>query len=409
MSILYTAGIRLYNIAVRIASLRGGKPRRLLEGRSQTLATIAARRIPDREYYWFHVASLGEFEQARPLIEALKSSRPDVGIAVTFFSPSGYEVRHNYPQADIIAYFPSDTPAQVKKFLDALRPAKAIFVKYEFWGNMLHELRHRGIPTYLICAVFRPGQIFFRPWGGYFRSMLRCFNHIFVQDERSAGLLAGIGIRDVTVAGDTRFDRVDTIRREARDTPALAEFCDGRFTLMAGSSWPADEQIYLPWFDRTPQARLVIAPHEFDNQRLENLRRIIRRPTALLSEIESGRVAAGDVDCIIVDCFGRLAGMYRYASVAYVGGGFGVGIHNINEAAVYSVPVIFGPEYRKFIEAHELIACRGAFTVSSAGEFDRVIDTLLHDPDALKTAGTAAGRYIASRLGATERILPALS
>lgn len=350
------------------------------------------------------------------MIERLRREHPEKPILLSFFSPSGYEVRKKYPFVDAVVYLPFDTPHRVKRFLDAARPSMAIFIKYEFWGNYLQELKRRGIPTYIISSIFRPGQRFFRSIGGMFRKMLTCFDHIYVQDERSRRLLKVIGVNNVTVAGDTRFDRVTDVMRSTVEIPGFPGFGDDApLRFIAGSSWEADEDIYVPWLNAHPEVKFIIAPHEFNETRLERLRNRFNKPAILLSEwtsiIKRSNLPAGqiplqlkNVSGIIIDSFGKLSSLYRYANVAYIGGGFGAGIHNINEAAVYGMPVIFGPNHSKFKEAFDLINCGGGFSIASKEEFNDTIDSLTHDPAALRQAGAAAGKYIQEHLGATDLI-----
>ncbi len=414
MSILYTAGIRAYTALLHVASLRNRKARLMLRGRRETLGRIRAVRRPGERWVWVHAASLGEFEQGRPLMERIASEHSDVKIALTFYSPSGYEVRKNYAGAHLVAYLPADTPGAMRRFIDALDPELAVMVKYEFWGNCLRELRRRDIPVLLISAIFRESQLFFRPWGGWYRRMLRCFSHIFVQDESSRRLLEGVGVTDVTVAGDTRFDRVTDIMRTVKDIPALDALTAGRsrFTMIFGSSWEADEEVYFPWLRaRGGEVKGVIAPHEFDASRLEGMREALSPlKTLLLSEIADDPGRAAEADVLIIDCFGLLSSAYAYASVAYVGGGFGAGIHNINEAAVYGIPVIYGPRHAKFLEARELAEVGGGFSIDSRESFERLTDarTGLLNTAVRNKAGAAAGAYIRSKLGATDKIYSTL-
>lgn len=418
MNPLYTAGINLYGCAARVASWRSPKVRDMLRGQAETISRIEEARktiAPDGFDVWFHAASLGEFEQARPMIDRLLAEHPDISILLSFFSPSGYNVRHSYNPRVTVVYLPFDTPANVKAFLDAARPQMAIFVKYEFWGNYLDELDRRGIPTYIISAIFRPSQIFFKPWGGMFRRMLRCFTHIFVQDDASRRLLEKIGITNVTVAGDTRFDRVSAIRKACRTIDEAEAFVgadDKRaFTIVFGSSWPADEQNYFPWLMKHPQVKAIIAPHEFDRERIKVLVAALgKHSTVTLSQLremspEEARQAAAAARYFIVDSFGLLSSLYAYGSMAYIGGGFGVGIHNINEAATYGIPVVFGPRFHKFKEAGDLISLGGAFSSDSAKGIEDILDSLLSDDKKRTTAGKMAGDYIAHNIGATDTIM----
>lgn len=359
-----------------------------------------------RPFIWFHAASLGEFEQGRPLIEALRDRYPHYRILQTFFSPSGYEVRKNYKGADVICYLPYDTKKNCRKFLDLVQPELAIFVKYEFWGNILEELKHREIPTYLVSGIFRQRQAFFKWYGGIVRPALGCFNHLFVQDEESRSLLSGIGVTNATICGDTRFDRVIAIQKAAREFPWAKTFADSaKFVLVAGSSWPKDEDILLEHFNNHPEMKLVIAPHEIHEEHVQGIVSKLKRPYMRYSQLDENRVA--EVDCLIIDAIGFLSGIYRYGQVAYIGGGFGVGIHNTLEAAVYGIPVIFGPNHHAFREALGLIEAKGGFPINDAADYDRYMQTFLSDTEALHTAGQQAGRYVQENSGATEVIFSA--
>lgn len=409
MSLLYNAGISLFGGALRLAAMRSPKIRKMLTGQADTLATLGdtRRRVaPDGFDVWFHAASLGEFEQGRPMIERLRRERPELKILLTFFSPSGYTVRRDYDKVDAVCYLPLDRRRDVARFLDAASPRLSIFIKYEFWSNYLEALRRRGVPTYTISAIFRPGQRFFRRGGAMFRRALGCFTHLYVQDENSRQLLAGIGLHNVTVAGDTRFDRVTDIRRMARQLPAVLErfVKDSPFTLVAGSSWEPDEELIFPWLRRHPDARLLLAPHEFDAMRLEQIIGRLGPDACLLSELEAGKPLPAGCRAIVIDSFGLLSSLYRVASAAYVGGGFGVGIHNINEAAVYGIPVVFGPHHAKFREATDLMAAGGGFEVTDAASLNAVLDRLASDSAYRGDAGTSAGEYIARNIGATDII-----
>lgn len=419
MNLLYHTAIAAYGGAVRIAALCSRKPRLMAEGQRQTFDRLRHFRnttVPDGFDVWFHAASLGEFEQARPLIEALLEKAPEKKILVSFFSPSGYTVRENYDPRVAVVYLPMDTRRNAAEFIDLAQPKTVIFIKYEFWGNYLTELGRRGIPTYIISSIFRPGQIFFRPYGEMFRKMLRQFRHLYVQDSNSRELLATIGLTNVTVAGDTRLDRVAAIRDKARDIPQIDVFkaaAPDAFTLVAGSSWPKDEEVYFPWLHRHPEVRAIIAPHEFDSARLARMQRELGPDSMLYSDFErlydsspeQAAETARRLKYIIIDCYGLLSSLYRYADAAYVGGGFGVGIHNINEAAVYGIPVVFGPKHGKFKEASDLIAAGGAFSISDAAEGDAILTRLFSEPSSRRRSGEAAGKYITSGLGATRLIM----
>lgn len=403
MKLIYNFGIYCYKQLVALAGTRNAKAQKLTQGQKGIFDYLEQNVNPQGGYLWIHASSLGEFEQGRPLIETLKKHRPDTQILLTFFSPSGYEVRKNYPGADLVCYLPFDLPGNVRRFLDLTKPQKAIFIKYEFWANYLNELKQRNIPTYIISAIFRPKQIFFRAYGGYFRRILRNFTHLYIQNETSRRLLADIGITNVTIVGDTRFDRVRDIRLSAKELPLVEQFSQGKKTIIAGSSWPKDEEFIIDYFNRKNEIKLIIAPHEIHESHLQFIEKLSKRKTVRYTQATAAEVAA--CDCLIVDCFGLLSSIYRYGTIAYVGGGFGAGIHNIAEAAVYGLPVIFGPNHRRFKEAHELIACGGGFAINHGDEFIAIADKLLSNPQLLASTSEKAGSYIATNTGATKRIL----
>lgn len=411
MNPLYNTGIQLYRLGAKIASGRNQKAARMLVGQSETFARLQASLEPGRRYIWMHVASLGEFEQGRPLLEMIRREHPELGIVLSFFSPSGYEVRKNYPGADVICYLPFDTPDNARRWVAAVNPQMAIFVKYEFWGNYLEQLYKNNVPTYLVSAIFRDSQSFFKWWGGTFRHMLRCYRRLFVQDNDSARRLASIGVTNVDVTGDTRFDRVTDIMRATHSIPAMEAIrAKGKKIIVFGSSWEADEQLYADWLLANPDVCAVIAPHEFNDERLQKLASMFslkEGDTVMLSQLmkaDNPEAAVEGVRCVIVDSFGQLSSLYRYGDIAYVGGGFGHSIHNINEAAVYGMPVVFGPRHKKFKEASDLIACGGGFTVSGKKDIEDTFNLLTGDPARLAAAGSAAGKYIADSIGATPAI-----
>lgn len=357
----------------------------------------------DARYIWFHAASLGEFEQGRPLIEKIRAKYPNYRILLTFFSPSGYEVRKNYRGADIVCYLPFDKPRNVKKFLDLVNPCMAFFIKYEFWKNYLDELHKRRTPVYSVSSIFRRGQIFFKWYGGTYRNVLRNFDHIFVQNERSKRYLSKIGINKVTVVGDTRFDRVLQIRDEAKDLPLVELFKNNTMTFVAGSSWQPDEDLFIEYFNRHPEVKLIIAPHVIDENHLVEIIRKLKRPYVRYTRADEKNVRKAD--CLIIDCFGLLSSIYRYGEIAYIGGGFGVGIHNTLEAAVYGIPVIFGPKYQKFQEAIHLLEAKGGFSIKSYEELKILLDRMLGDEDFLREAGKNAGAYVTDNAGTTDKVL----
>lgn len=408
---MYNFGIHLYAGAVRLAALFHKKAKLMVLGQRQTFPLLRERIDRKARYIWFHASSLGEFEQGRPLIERIRRDYPQYKIVLTFFSPSGYEVRKNYPGADVVCYLPFDTKANVRKFLDYVRPEMAVYIKYEFWANYLKELHGRQIPTYLISAVFRKEQAFFKSYGGAYRKVLSYFSRLFVQDEASRRLLAGYGIGNVSVCGDTRFDRVTDVFRQARSVSLIERFVtapDGSkaLTLVAGSSWPPDEAIFIDYFNTHPGMKLIIAPHEIHEEHLQSIEALLRRPSVRLSK--AGEAEAAAADCMIVDCFGLLSSVYRYGEVAYIGGGFGAGIHNVLEAAVYGVPVMFGPKYHKFREACDLIAAGGGFCIAGKAAFAARMDEWLGHRNRLADAGARAGKMVQEAVGATEKILAML-
>ncbi len=410
MSLLYDISVGALQTGIAVASLRGGKIARMSRGRRDTMRRCrpGGDLTTLKGCVWVHAASLGEFEQGRPLIERLRREHPDKKILLTFFSPSGYEVRKGFDKVDAVAYLPGDTRRAMRRLIDAVEPSMAIFVKYEFWNNCLTLLSQRRVPTYLISAIFRPSQAFFKPWGGVFRQMLRLFTHLFVQDTASKELLESIGVTNVTVAGDTRFDRVTDIMRTTVEMPLIEEFARGHFTLIAGSSWDPDEDLYIPYLLSHPHMRAIIAPHEFDRARLNALLDRCKGAAQLYSRIEAGEPVADSTRILIIDSFGRLASIYRYGTAAWVGGGFGAGIHNINEAAVYGLPVIIGPKFDKFKEARDLIGLGGAFCVHTKEEAEQVLDRLTTEADTLAGASATARDYISRSVGATDRIWSAI-
>lgn len=398
---MYSLGIYLMALGVRVAALFKEKLRKMVQGHRATWQMLRALSGKDT-YVWFHAASLGEFEQGRPLMERLRREHPEKKILLTFFSPSGYEVRKNYDGADLVCYLPFDTPLNARRFVKLARPEAAFFIKYEFWRNYIEVLYKRGIPCYSVSSIFRENQIFFRPYGrGYARCLSR-MTHLFVQNETSRRLLEGIGVTNVDVVGDTRFDRVLDIRNAAKPLPLAERFAGCWKVLVAGSSWPQDEEIIIPYFNKHPNLKLVLAPHVVSEEHLQAIERQLARPALRYSKATPKAVA--EVDCLIIDCYGLLSSIYRYASMAYVGGGFGVGIHNVPEAAVYGIPVIIGPNNKKFREAQALLRRGGCKEIAGAADFEQLMDAWLSDKEALATAGKAAGSYIADNAGAADRI-----
>lgn len=405
---MYNFAIHLYSLGANLISPFHKKAGLMCAGQRKTFTILKESIDAHSQYIWFHASSLGEFEQGRPMIEKIRKEYPQYKILVTFFSPSGYEVRKKYEGADVVCYLPFDKKENVKKFLDIVNPVMAVFIKYEFWANYLNELKKREIPVFIISAIFRKEQIFFRWYGAGYRKVLSCFTHLYVQDEASRNLLLSYGVTDVTVCGDTRFDRVMDVRKQAKQLPLIEKFvtcADGSkcFTMVAGSSWPQDEEILLDYFNNHPEMKLIIAPHEIHEEHLVHIESLIKRPVIRMSDATAENVQ--QYDCLIVNSFGVLSSIYRYGEVAYVGGGFGAGIHNVLEAAVYGIPVLFGPRYYKFKEAKDLIAAGGGFSINDAKGFNEKMDELLTYKEVLDTSGKSAGNFVKDNVGSTERIL----
>lgn len=400
---IYNFIIFLYVSAVRMAALFNEKVSKMVKGQKEAFSILQQHIDPSARYLWFHAASLGEFEQGRPLIEAIRKRYPEYKILQTFFSPSGYEVRKDYKGADIVCYLPLDTPGNAKKFVRLARPHMAFFIKYEFWKNYLDELYRHKIPVYSVSSIFRPGQIFFRWYGNCYRNALKDFTHLFVQNEESVRLLATIGVSNTTIVGDTRFDRVLEIAGQAKSLPLVEQFKGDKLTLVAGSSWAPDEDIFIPYFNCHPEMKLIIAPHVIDEGHLKEIIEKLNRPVVRYTEATEENVK--QADCLIIDCFGLLSSIYRYGEVSYIGGGFGVSIHNTLEAAVYGIPVIFGPNNKKFMEAQGLKQCRGGFEIAGAEDFNKWMDRFVTDKAFLEASGKYAGDYVASNAGALEKIM----
>lgn len=404
----YNIGICLYALVVRIISPFHKKARKMIVGHKQTYKILREQIDPSAEYIWFHAASLGEFEQGRPIIEKIKKEHPKYKILLTFFSPSGYEVRKDYKEADVVCYLPFDKKRNVKKFLKLAQPKIAIFIKYEFWYNFVNQLNKKGIPTYMVSAIFRPDQIFFKWYGYPMRRILQKYTQICVQDENSKNLLSELKQLNVTVCGDTRFDRVIDIKNQSKPLKLLELFAKQRTEneekiFVAGSSWPKDEDIFTPYFNNNLEIRLIIAPHEINEAHLKYIESNLKRPSIRYSEATIETIE--NYDCVIIDCFGLLSSAYRYGDIAYVGGGFGVGIHNVIEAATHKMPVIFGPNFKKFREAYELIENGGGYAINDQQSFTGLMDEFLQYEDTLIAAGEHAEHYVLENGGAVDCVL----
>ena len=414
----------VYNIVIyfvlwgiAIASLFNEKVRKMWRGEREAFKILKQKVDPNAKYIWFHAASLGEFEQGRPLMERIRKEYPQYKILLTFYSPSGYEVRKNYEGADIICYMPVDTRLNAIRFLRLVRPVMAFFIKYEFWSNFLHILKHRNIPTYSVSSIFREDQVFFKWYGRSYAGVLKCFTRFFVQNEESKRLLEGIGIKDVDVVGDTRFDRVLQIKEAAKQLPICEAFRTGVASsqsanvphtdfkvFVAGSSWPPDENIFIPFFNEHKNWRLLIAPHVIAEEHLKLILSLIK-DKKVVRYTQTTPEKAAEADVLIIDCFGLLSSMYNYGDVAYIGGGFGVGIHNTLEAAVWNMPVIFGPNNKKFQEAQGLLKSGGGFEINTYEDFSGLMNSLMNDEAFLKQAGDKAGAFVAHLAGATDKVL----
>lgn len=414
----------IYNIVIyfvlwgiAIASLFNEKVRKMWRGEREAFKILKQKVDPNAKYIWFHAASLGEFEQGRPLMERIRKDYPQYKILLTFYSPSGYEVRKNYEGADIICYMPVDTRLNAIRFLRLVRPVMAFFIKYEFWSNFLHILKHRNIPTYSVSSIFREDQVFFKWYGRNYAGVLKCFTRFFVQNEESKRLLEGIGITAVDVVGDTRFDRVLQIKEAAKQLPICEAFRTGVASsqsadvphhdfkvFVAGSSWPPDENIFIPFFNEHKDWRLLIAPHVIAEEHLKLILSLIKGKK-VVRYTQTTPEEAAEADVLIIDCFGLLSSMYNYGDVAYIGGGFGVGIHNTLEAAVWNMPVIFGPNNKKFQEAQGLLNSGGGFEINTYEDFSGLMSSLMNDETFLKQAGDKAGAFVAHLAGATDKVL----
>ena len=408
MTFLYNTAIIIYHLLIRTTSFFSVKARLFTAGRRNWYRELLEKTGHTTGYIWFHCASLGEFEQGRPLIETIRNRYPGRKILLTFFSPSGYEIRKNYPLADVVMYLPADTATNARNFVGTIQPEMAIFVKYEFWNNYTRALQEYGTPLYLVSAIFRDNQVFFSkaPWGRWYREILGRFTHLFVQDETSAALLREIGITRCTISGDTRFDRVAAIASGSKPIPIVEKFMSGNSTIIAGSTWKSDEELISNFIESHPEIKYIIAPHEVDDAHINKLEQLLKTPSIRFSQAAENDIS--DYRVLIIDSIGMLSSLYRYGIIAYIGGGFGVGIHNILEAATFGLPVVFGPNYTRFREAREMVALGAAFPVKNESELEATLDRLIINPDALKEASSLARKFVVENQGATEAILKIL-
>ena len=403
---MYTLSIYLVRAILPIVALFSKKIRLFVNGRKSVWTTLSTHLDPQARYVWVHTASLGEFEQGLPVIKALR--KQGYKVLVTFFSPSGYEVRKNTPDADIVVYLPLDTPANARRFVQMVQPTMAVFVKYEFWWHYLSQLHKANVPTYLLSGIFRPTQAFFKPYGGFMRRCLRCFTHFFVQNDLSKQLLNSLGFTNVTVGGDTRFDRVAEIVARDNHLDFVEQFKGDALCVVFGSSWPADEEVYLSYLNSCKgKVKFIIAPHNIHPDEiavLKHNKQKLDRKVALFSEKDTLNLA--DYEVLIIDTIGILTKVYSYADIAYVGGGMGnTGLHNVLEPAVFGIPVLIGKNYSKFNEAKELVALGGVLSISSPEQFATAMDSLINSPDKRAAIGAINSCYITEKQGATQAFL----
>ena len=399
MRFLYTSAIRIYEFGVKTAALFGNQKAKLwVDGRRSLPESLAN----DGDWIWFHAASLGEFEQGRPVIEALKAQYPQFKILLSFFSPSGYEIRKNYPFADEVVYMPSDTPKNARLWLKRHHFVAAFFIKYEFWFNYMKALKGNGIPLFYISLILKPNQYFFQWYGGWFRKQLQSVTHFFVQDEPTENLLHAIGINNTTVCGDTRFDRVSAIALQAKPFPEIEQFINGRKCIMAGSSWQPDERLLVNCIRRLPDDYcFIMAPHDISDSHIAQIKEMLGSDYQLYTELRAEKKSK----VLVLNTIGILSQLYQYARFVYIGGGFGVNIHNIQEPVTFGCPVIFGPKYKSFKEAVDLVSLGGAFSISNQAELDAVFDHLLNDESFCQKASEVCKDYVSTQIGATSAIM----
>lgn len=405
MTILYSAGIFFYFILIKIASLFNEKAKQFVNGRKNWKSNLQNKIDKNAQYIWFHCASLGEFEQGRPVIEEVKNKFPEYKIILTFFSPSGYEIRKNYDGADIICYLPIDTKKNAKEFIAVVKPEKVFFIKYEFWYYYINEIRKQNVPLYIFSAIFRKNQHFFKntPWGKWYRKALFKFEHFFVQNKESAQLLKTIGLSNISVAGDTRFDRVASIAKVAKKIPIVDKFKNNTPLIVAGSTWRPDEELLVEFINQSKNTKFIIAPHEVTDSNINRVLQLLKRPAISFSNINEKDIHNYDV--LIIDSIGLLSSLYQYGSIAYIGGGFGVGIHNILEAATFGMPIVIGPNFKKFKEATDLSSQGGVFSITNYDELKRRFDQLITDKILLKTTSNICENYVAKNVGSTKFII----
>lgn len=404
MKFFYQTGILFYTVLIRFASLFSDKARFFVKGRKEWETMLKSKVEKDARYLWFHCASLGEFEQGRPVIEEVKARLPEYKIVLTFFSPSGYEIRKNYDGADIILYLPVDTKSNAKTFINILKPEKAFFIKYEFWYFYINELKNQHIPLYIFSAIFRENQHFFSntPWGKWYRKTLFKFEHFFVQNENSAQLLKNTGLTNISVSGDTRFDRVAAISKAAKKIQIVEKFKQNYLLIVAGSTWKPDEELITEFINQSNNIKFIIAPHEVTDSNINRIHQLLKKRAISFSQAEESTIDKYEV--LIIDSIGLLSSLYQYGNIAYIGGGFGIGIHNTLEAATFGMPIVFGPNYKRFKEAVDLISKGGAFSITSYSELKQIFDQF-SDKDYLEKTSEISKNYVAKNVGSTKFII----
>jgi len=402
---IYNITIALYSFGLRVASLFHPKAKLWVNGRKNLLDELEQWRSKNQgDLIWIHCASLGEFEQGRPIIESIKKKNTHLKIVLTFFSPSGYEVRKNYEYADYVCYLPSDTPNNAKRFLAMLQPKAALIVKYEYWANYFFQCKKQGVPLFIVSGILRKEQRFFGAFSSFWKKVLNCVTHFFVQNEETQSLLLSIGIANITIAGDSRFDRVIEIANHAKPLEEIALFKGNSFSVIAGSSWPQEEEILHSWFEskKAEHVKLIIVPHEISDGHISSIEKLF---TASVKWSERKTRDLSSFNVLIIDTIGLLTSIYRYADIAVIGGGFGKGIHNTLEAAVWGTPVLFGPNFQKFEEAKQLITNGGAFAASNSQELENNLNKLFTNETLRKESGDKAKVFCLSQAGATEKVL----
>ncbi|GAB2986654.1 glycosyltransferase N-terminal domain-containing protein [Mucilaginibacter puniceus] len=399
MLLLYNAGVTLYYLAIYIASFFNSKARLWINGRKIAITPVNGKSI------WFHFASLGEFEQGRPVLEQMRQLHPSLKIVITFFSPSGYEIRKSTPLADYVYYLPLDTAKNAHRFIATINPTMAIFTKYEYWYHFFNELNQRSIPLYIISGIFRPRQVFFKWYGSLHRKMLTYVSHFFVQDEESKQLLYNIGITNITISGDTRFDRVWANAQQPKQLPEIETFTNGQKTFIAGSTWPEDEKLLAELVKDHTDWKFIFAPHEISETKINELIDLLPENSAIRYSQLSSQISNLTSHVLIIDNIGMLSSLYQYGHIAYIGGGFGAGIHNTLEAAAFGLPVIFGPNYAKFREAKDIITIKAGFSISNATELKCAVDALVHDEKLYAYASKQIKVYVQQHVGATAAII----